>query len=75
MVKLKLSLSACVVKEASFLCSWPPFVAVSTGARHARHAASSDAHSRNADDEEVLLIISKASKSGDPGPKASPDDR
>lgn len=73
-VKLKLLPSAGIVKKASSSHSKSRFVVVPTVAPHPRRAVLSRAHSCDADDEKVLLIISEASKSGNPYPKVSSDD-
>lgn len=73
-VILKLQLSASVVTTDFSLCSKSPSVVISTGARHARRAVSSEAHSCAADDMTVLLTIPWVSKSDSPSLKASLDD-
>lgn len=70
-VKLKLPQPADVVKKAFSSRSKSPSAAAATVARYPFRAVLCGAHSCNADDEEVLLIILKDSKSGNPVLKIS----
>lgn len=68
---MKLPQTAGVLKKVSTSRSKPSSAAASTVARHPQRVVLFGAHSYDADDKEVLLIVSKTSKPDGPDPTIS----